>query len=171
MNKQDWLTALQKMARGERMVEALKLFDQHKDEAVDMLFGEQACASSEQLCASGKASAGDSLFERDTREIAQLVAKWSIYALPLTEDVLEITVDVSQQGEPPLVTARVESGEVFLFDVNEASRANEAHLEDCRHVEASWGDWQDHPDFLPLFCRELTAALTAQGLPEPAYLR
>lgn len=165
MNKQDWMKALQRMAQGERMVDALGLFEQHKDEAVDMLFGEKACA------ATAAAASGDSLFDRDTREIAQLVAKWSIYALPLDEEVLGITVDVSQPDQTPLVIARTEGGEVFLFDVNEASRANEDHLEDCRHVEASWSDWQDRPEFLPLFCEALAAALTAQGLPAPEYIR
>jgi len=165
MNKKDWMKALQRTAQGERMVDALGLFEQHKDEAVDMLFGEKACA------ATAAAASGDSLFEQDTHEIAQLVAKWSIYALPLDEDVLGITVDVSQHCEPPLVTARTKGGEVFLFDVNEASRANEDHLEDCRHVEASWGDWQDRENFLPLFCDALTAALTEKGLPAPEYIR
>ena len=69
------------------------------------------------------------------------------------------------------ITARTESGEVFLFDVNEAFRANEAHLEDCRHVEASWGDWQDEASFLPLFCEALTEALTQKGLPAPEFIR
>ena len=164
MNKQDWMKALQRMAQGERMVDALELFEQHKDEAVDMLFGEKVCT------ATAAAASGDSLFERDTREIAQLVAKWSIYALPLDEEVLGITVDVSQPDQTPLVIARTEGGEVFLFDVNEASRANEDLLEDCRHVEASWSDWQDRPEFLPLFCEALAAALTAQGLPAPEYI-
>ena len=112
------------------------------------------------------------LYLQDVRVIAQIVAKWSVYALPLTEDVLEITVDISQWGETPLVTARTEDGgEVILFDTTEASRANEAHLEDCRHVEASWGDWQDEPGFFDLFCDALTAELTAKGLPAPEYLR
>ena len=113
----------------------------------------------------------ESLYMRDVREIAQIVAKWSAYALPLTEDVTDITVDISQWGETPLVTARVEGGEVILFDTTEASRANEAHLEDCRHVEASWGDGQDEPGFYDLFCDALTAELTAKGLPAPHYLR
>lgn len=112
------------------------------------------------------------LYLQDVRVIAQIVAKWSVYALPLTEDVLEITVDISQWGETPLVTARTEDGgEVILFDTTEASRANEAHLEDCRHVEASWGDWQDEPGFFDLFCDALTAELTAKGLPAPLYIR
>ena len=111
------------------------------------------------------------LYLQDVREIAQIVAKWSVYALSLTEDVLEITVDVSQWGETPPVTARTEGGEVVLFDTNEASRANEDHLEDCRHVEASWGDWQDEPGFFDLFCDALTEELTAKGLPAPVYLR
>lgn len=164
------MKALQKMAQGERMVDALRLFEQHKDEAVDMFFGEKACASSEKVCVSGKSAPGDSLFERDTREIAQLVAKWSIYALPLDETVVGITVDMSQPDEPPLVTARTEGGEVFLFDVTEGSRINADHKEACMHVEASWADWQDRPEFIPLFCEELTAALTKQGLPEPEYI-
>ena len=88
------------MAQGERMVDALRLFEQHKDEAVDMFFGERACA------VTAAAASGDSLFVRDTREIAQLVAKWSIYALPLDEKVLSITVDVSQPDQPPIVIAR-----------------------------------------------------------------
>ena len=112
----------------------------------------------------------ESLYMRDVREIAAIVAKWSVYALPLTEDVLEITVDMSQWGETPLVTARTEGGEVVLFDTTEASRANEDHLEDCRHVEASWGDWQDVQGFFDLFCEALTAALTAKGLPAPHYI-
>ena len=111
------------------------------------------------------------LYLQDVRVIAQIVAKWSVYALPLTEDVLEITVDISQWGEPPRVTARTEGGEVLLFDTREAARANEAHLEDCRHVEASWGDWQDVPGFFSLFCDALTAELTAKGLPVPLYIR
>nr|MBR4280866.1 hypothetical protein [Clostridia bacterium] len=113
----------------------------------------------------------ESLYLRDVREIAAIVAKWSVYALPLTEDLLDITVDISQWGETPLVTARVEGGEVILFDTTEASRANEDHLEDCRHVEASWGDWQDEPGFFDLFCENLTAELTAKGLPVPEYIR
>ena len=164
MNKQDWIKALQKMAQGERMVDALRLFEQHKDEAVDMFFGEKACA------ATAFTASGDSLFERDTREIAQLVAKWSIYALPLDEDVLGILVDVSQPDQAPLVIARTEGGEVFLFDVTEGSRINADHKEACMHVEASWADWQDRPEFIPLFCEELTAALTKQGLPEPDFI-
>ena len=165
MTKQDWMKALQRMAQGERMVDALRLFEQHKDEAVDMFFGEKACA------ATAAAVSGDSLFVRDTREIAQLVAKWSIYALPLDEDVLGITVDVSQPDQTPLVIARTEGGEVFLFDVTEGSRANPEHKEACMHVEASWADWQDRLEFIPLFCEELTAAMTKQGLPEPEYIR
>lgn len=164
MSDKDWIRKIQELAKGEKPVEAFNLFMQHKDEAVDLFFGEKACASTEAL-------GGDSLFERDTREIAQIVAKWSIYALPLDEDVLSITADMSQYGEPPLVTAQTESGEVFLFDVNEASRANEVHLEDCRHVEASWGAWQDDERFLPLFCEALTAVFTEKGLPAPAYIR
>lgn len=113
----------------------------------------------------------ENLYMRDVREIAEIVAKWSVYALPLTEDVLEITVDISQWGETPLVTARTEGGEVILFDTTEVSRANEAHLEDCRHVEASWGDWQDVPGFFDLFCDALTAELTARGLHAPHYIR
>lgn len=165
------MKALQKMAQGERMVDALRLFEQHKDEAVDMLFGEKARTSSEKTCASRKNATGNSLFERDTREIAQLVAKWSIYALPLDEDVLGILVDVSQPDQAPLVIARTEGGEVFLFDVTEGSRINADHKEACMHVEASWADWQDRPEFVPLFCEELTTALTKQGLPEPTFIR
>ena len=165
MNKQDWMKALQKMAQGERMADALSLFEQHKDEAVDMLFGEKACA------ATAAAASGDCLFARDTREIAQLVAKWSARALPRGEAVLGIEVDMSQPDQAPLVTARTEGGEVFLFDVTEGSRINADHKEACMHVEASWADWQDRPEFIPLFCEELTAALTKQGLPEPEYIR
>ena len=112
----------------------------------------------------------EGLYMRDIREIAAIVAKWSAYALPPTEDVLEITADMSQWGETPLVTARTAGGEVTLFDTTEASRANEVHLEDCRHVEASWGDWQDEPGFAGLFCDALTAELTAKGLPAPHYI-
>ena len=164
MNNKDWIRKTQELAQGANPMEALNLLMQHKDEAVDLFFGEKACASTEPL-------SGDGLFVRDTREIAQIVAKWSIYALPLDEDVLSITADISQYGEPPLVTAQTESGEVFLFDVNETSRANEAHLEDCRHVEASWGDWQDDERFLPLFCEALTTVFTEKGLPAPEYVR
>lgn len=112
----------------------------------------------------------ENLYMRDVREVAAVVAKWSVYALPLTENVLEITVDVSQWGETPLVMARTEDGEAVLFDTTEASRANEEHLEDCRHVEASWGDWQDKPGFFDLFCEALTAEFTAKGLPVPCYI-
>lgn len=164
MSNKDWIYKVQELAKGEDPTEAFSLFMQHKDEAVDLFFGENACAST-------AAIGGGSLFERDTRKVAQIVARWSIYALPLDEDVLSITVDVSQDGEPPLVTARTQGGEVFLFDVNEASRANEDHLEDCRHVEASWCDRQDDERFLPLFCEALTAALTEKGLPAPEYIR
>ena len=162
MDKKDWIRQLQQLAQDGATEEALTLFRQHQAEAVDMFFGKAACTADIQP---------DSLFERDVREIAQIVARWSIYALPLEEDVLAITVDMSQPGEPPLVTARTEGGEAFLFDVNEASHANEAHLEDCRHVEASWGDWQDEASFLPLFCEALTEALTQKGLPTPEFIR
>lgn len=164
MSDKDWIRKAQELAKSETPMEAFRLFMQHKDEAVNLFFGEKACASTE-------AAGNGCLFERDTREVAQIVAKWSICALPLDEDVLSITVDVSQSGEPPLVTARTEGGEVILFDVNEASRANEDHLEDCRHVEASWCDWQDDERFLPLFCETLTAVLTEKGLPTPEYIR
>ncbi len=164
MNDKHWLRKTQELAKSENPMEALTLLMENKDKAVDLFFGETACAATE-------SSGSNSLFERDTHEIAQIVAKWSIYALPLDEDVLSITADISQPGEPPLLTAQTESGEVFLFNVNEASRANEAHLEDCRHVEASWADWQNDDRFLPLFCRALTAALTEKGLPAPEYIR
>lgn len=160
------MKALQKMAKGERMVDALRLFEKHKDEAVDMLFGEKACAAT-----SVAAASEEGLFVRDIREIAKLVAKWSAYAVPQGEAVLGIEVDMSQPDQVPLVTARTEGGEVFLFDVTEGSRVNADHKEACMHVEASWADWQDEPDFIPLFCSELTAALTKLGLPAPEYIR
>lgn len=159
----DWLEEVQRLARtGDP--QALALFARHRDEAVELLFGEKAAAGEESLPAGG-------LFEQDTREIAQIVAKWSAYAAPLDEDVLSVTVDVARLCEPPLVTARTEGGEVLLFDVDEGSRANEEHLEDCRHVEASWADWQDEPGFIGLFCDALTAAMTIRGLPAPEYIR
>ena len=164
MSDKDWIRKAQALAKAGNSMEAFNLIMQHKEEAAELFFGQSACAST-------AVGSDSSLFERDTREVAQTVAKWSIFALPPDEEVLNITVDISQYGEPPLVTARTESGEVFLFDVNEASRANEAHLEDCRHVEASWADWQDDERFLPLFCETLTAALTAKGLPAPEYIR
>lgn len=164
MTDKDWIRQAQELARGADPREALRVFLQHQDEALEMFFGESACAAS--------ASSPDDLFERDTREVAQIVAKWSAYAAPLDEDVTRITVDVSQPGETPLVTADTEGGgTVTLFDVLDASRANEAHLEDCRHVEASWGDWQDDERFLPLFCQTLTDALTQMGLPAPDFIR
>lgn len=164
MSSKDWLHQAQGLANDKNPMEAFRILMKHQDEAVGMLFGEEACAATEALT-------GSSLYERDTREIARIVAQWSIYALPLDEDVLSISVDMSRCDEPPLVTAVTESGEVFLFDTNEASRTNEEHLEDCRHVEASWADWQDRPGFIDLFCTELTAALTAKGLPAPHYIR
>ena len=163
MSDKDWLRKVQELAQGADSAEALALFMQHKQAATDLFFGEKACAST--------AAAGGDLFGRDTREIAQIVAKWSAWAAPLDEDVLSITVDVSCPGEPAQVTARTENGAVLLFDVNEASRANEDHLEACRHVEASWADWQGRERFIPLFCDALTAALTAYGLPAPQFIR
>lgn len=164
MSSKDWINRVQELANGETPMEALSLFMQHRDEAVDLFFGENACVSA-------PTTDSDSLFEQDTREIAQLVARWSAFASPLDEDILSITVDVSRPGEPVQVTARTEGGEVILFDTDEASCANEAHLEDCRHVEASWFDWQDRKGFLPLFCETLTAALSAYGLPAPRFIR
>lgn len=163
MDQKDWIKKVQQLAQGENPLKALELFMQHKEEALDMFFGEKACAAT-------TAATGDSLFARDTREIAKLVAKWSAYALPKDEAVLGIEVDMSQPDQAPLVTARTEGGEIFLFDVTEGSRVNADHKEACMHVEASWADWQDEPDFVPLFCSELTAALTKLGLPVPAYI-
>jgi len=164
MHNKDWISKVQELANSESPMEAFQLFMQHKDEAVDLLFGEKS-SDMAQSVDSG------SFFEQDTREIAQLVARWSAYAAPLDADVLSLTVDVSRPGETPLIIARTEEGDVVLFDTDEASRANEEHLEDCRHVEASWCDWQGRGDFLPLFCGALAEALTRFGLPEPRFIR
>lgn len=163
MDDKNWMDEARRLAQAGDPA-ALALFLQHNIEAVKQLLGERAAAAAH-------ASVPGDLMERDTREIAQIVAKWTMHALPADENVLSITVDVSQWGETPLVTVQTAGGEVIAFDTNEASRANEAHLEDCRHVEASWADWQDEPGFIGLFCNALSAALTAQELPEPEFIR
>lgn len=164
MSKPYWRKALTQLARGERLSDALGLFDHIEDEQ------EPALHSREKARVVTVPVDEDSLFVRETRRVTQLIAKWSVNVVPPGEELSGIAVDVSQPDQVPLVIGRTTGGEVFLFDAIEVFNSNADHKALCMHVEAYWADWQDEPAFIPLFCQELAMALTTQGLPEPEYI-